>query len=151
MRIFREIISKNEPSYDEKYTSLEKCCEYFGLKSNDTVFHNALFDSYMTARLICKIYEKIDSDPILYKDFDYNQESMDSHFFVYKKQKIENNNIINSKISTDNKNKQYESNSNNSSSKKKDDNNNKKVKESFKNKENDLIKSKNFFPRLKML
>ena len=68
---------------------------------------------------------------------------MDSHFFVYKKQKIENNNIINSKISIDNKNKQYESNSNNSSSKKKDDNNNnnKKVKESFKNKENDLIKS----------
>ena len=73
MRIFREIVSKNEPLYDEKYTSLEKCCEYFGLKSNDKVFHNALFDSYMTARLVCKIYEKIDSDPSLYKDFDYNQ------------------------------------------------------------------------------
>ena len=90
MRIFREIISKNEPLYDEKYTSLTKCCEYFGLKSNDKVFHNALFDSYMTARLVCKIYEKIDSDPLLYKDFNYNnQESLDSHYLVYQKRKKE--------------------------------------------------------------
>ena len=91
MRIFREIISKEEPLYDEKYTSLEKCCEYFGLKSNDKIFHNALFDSYMTARLVCKLYEKIDSNPILYKDFDYNkQESLDAHFYIYKKHKMEN-------------------------------------------------------------
>ena len=93
MRIFREIISKNNPLYDEKYTSLEKCCEYFGLKTNDKIFHNALFDSFMTARLVCKIYEKIDSDPVLYKDFDYNnQSSLDSHFSAYKKQTIENYN-----------------------------------------------------------
>lgn len=108
MRIFREIISKNEPLYDEKYTSLEKCCEYFGLKSNDKVFHNALFDSYMTARLVCKIYEKIDSDPSLYKDFDYNnQESMDSHFLVYQKQKflhMNNNNGNNSSLFPKNNN-----------------------------------------------
>ena len=93
MRIFREIISKEEPLYDEKYTSLEKCCEYFGLKSNDKIFHNALFDSYMTARLVCKLYEKIDSNPILYKEFDYNkQESLDAHFYIYKKHKMENYN-----------------------------------------------------------
>jgi DNA polymerase III epsilon subunit family exonuclease len=93
MRIFREIISKNNPLYDEKYTSLEKCCEFFGLKTNDKIFHNALFDSFMTARLVCKIYEKIDSDPVLYKDFDYNnQSSLDSHFLAYKKQTIENYN-----------------------------------------------------------
>ena len=97
MRIFREIISKEEPLYDEKYTSLEKCCEYFGLKSNDKIFHNALFDSYMTARLVCKLYEKIDSNPSLYKEFDYNkQESLDAHFYIYKKHKMENfNNNIN--------------------------------------------------------
>ena len=130
MRIFREIVSKNEPLYDEKYTSLEKCCEYFGLKSNDKVFHNALFDSYMTARLVCKIYEKIDSDPALYKDFDYNQESMDSHFLVYKKHKMENNNynsynnyIINSKNNKDNLLP--------FSSSKKNDNNNEKIKEYY--------------------
>ena len=96
MRIFREIISKEEPLYDEKYTSLEKCCEYFGLKSNDKIFHNALFDSYMTARLVCKLYEKIDSNPTLYKEFDYNkQESLDAHFYIYKKHKMENFNINN--------------------------------------------------------
>ena len=94
MRIFREIVSQNEPLYDEKYTSLEKCCEYFGLKSNDKVFHNALFDSFMTARLICKIYEKIDSNPILYKDFDYNKEVMDSHYYAYIKNKFDKNNKI---------------------------------------------------------
>ena len=90
MRIFREIISKEEPLYDEKYTSLEKCCDYFGIKSNDKVFHNALFDSYMTARLVCKLYEKIDSNPVFYKDFDYNkQESLDAHYYIYKKQQME--------------------------------------------------------------
>ena len=93
MRIFREIISKAEPLYDEKYTSLEKCCEYFGLKTNGKIFHNALFDSYMTARLVSKLYEKIDANPILYKDFDYNkQESLEAHYYIYKKQKIENHN-----------------------------------------------------------
>ena len=70
MRIFREIASKSDSLLDEKYTSLEKCCEYFGLRT-DKVFHNALYDSYMTAKLICKLYQKIDSDPVLYKDFDY--------------------------------------------------------------------------------
>ena len=108
MRIFREIISKEEPLYDEKYTSLEKCCEYFGLKSNDKIFHNALFDSYMTARLVCKLYEKIDSNPILFKDFDYNkQESLDTHFYLYKKHKMENynnnNDYYNPYLNTNNK------------------------------------------------
>ena len=90
MRIFREIISKEEPLYDEKYTSLEKCCEYFGIKSNGKIFHNALFDSYMTARLVNKLYQKIDSNPTFYKDFDYNkQESLDAHYYIYKKHKME--------------------------------------------------------------
>ena len=113
MRIFREIISKNEPCYDEKYTSLEKCCEYFGLKSNDKVFHNALFDSYMTARLVCKIYEKIESDPDLFKDYNYNQESMDSHYNMYKKHHDENynNNYYNHKIN--HKNNGINNNTNN--------------------------------------
>ena len=90
MRIFREIISLEEPLYDEKYTSLEKCCEYFGIKSNGKIFHNALFDSYMTARLVNKLYEKIDNNPVMYKDFDYNRkESLDAHYYIYQKNKME--------------------------------------------------------------
>jgi len=93
MRIFREILSKVDPLYDEKYFTLEKCCEYFGLQTSGKIFHNALFDSYMTARLMSKIYEKIDDTPLLTKEFNYDkQESLDTHYFVYKKQKIENHN-----------------------------------------------------------
>jgi len=96
MRIFREIISKEEPLYDEKYTSLEKCCEYFGLKSNGKIFHNALFDSYMTARLVGKLYQKIDENPSLFKEFDYNkQESLDKHYYIYKQHQLEHFNSIN--------------------------------------------------------
>ena len=140
MRIFREIISKTEPLYDEKYTSLEKCCEYFGLKTNEKIFHNALFDSYMTARLVCKLYEKIDSDPVLYKDFDYNkQESLESHYYIYKKQSMENHSYINnndyyngsylfpankSKENSDNKNKSMNENRNNNNIEGNKENNN---------------------------
>ena len=79
MRMFRKIISREEPLYDEKYTSLEKCCEYFGLKTNEKIFHNALFDSYMTARLVCKLFEKIESDPTLYKEFGYHKQKFDNY------------------------------------------------------------------------
>jgi len=65
MRIFREILSKIDPLYDEKYFTLEKCCEYFKLQTSGKIFHNALFDSYMTAKLMNKIYDKIDDTPIL--------------------------------------------------------------------------------------
>ena len=161
MRIFREIVSQNEPLYDEKYTSLEKCCEYFGLNTNDKVFHNALFDSYMTARLICKLYEKIDSDPILYKDFDYNNESKDSHYYAYINNKFDKNNKfqknnINQNLTylnhndSSNKDKKQELDSNIN---KENEKNNKKIKEkeeeeqNKKNKEeeeeiiNELLKS----------
>ena len=126
MRIFREIISKAEPLYDEKYTSLEKCCEYFGLKTNGKIFHNALFDSYMTARLVCKLYEKIESDPVLYKDFDYNQQSMDSHFYVYKKNQMEHfkNNYFYNKSNFKNKNNNISYLSNNGTNKKSELNSN---------------------------
>ena len=107
MRIFREIISKIDPLYDEKYTSLEKCCQYFGLKTNDKIFHNALFDTFMTARLVCKIYEKIDSDSVLYKDFDYNQDSLESHYLVYKKHKAENLKNKNLNYKSNNRNPSY--------------------------------------------
>ena len=126
MRIFREIISITDPLYDEKYTSLEKCCEYFNFNSNDKVFHNALFDSYMTARLVCKLYEKIESNPVLYKDFDYNQQSMDSHFYVYKKNQMEHfkNNYFYNKSNFKNKNNNISYLSNNGTNKKSEFNSN---------------------------
>ena len=158
MRIFREIISKNEPLYDEKYTSLEKCCEYFGLKVNDKIFHNALFDSYMTARVVCKIYEKIDSNPILYKDFDYNnQKSLESHYFSYIRHKVENynkNNFYFNHDSTDKYHSAFSSSLNNKNEKKlnKEINSNKNIdKENLINEKKDKKINENINEKNKQL
>jgi DNA polymerase-3 subunit epsilon len=61
MRIFKSILG----SYDskcKKYCSLGKCCEYFGLKSSKDNFHSAIFDSFMTARLLCRIFEFVEEN-----------------------------------------------------------------------------------------
>ena len=73
MKMFKDIIGKKEKKFYDKYVCLEKCCEYFGLKTNNNSFHNALFDAFMTARMICKLYELIDKDNNLKKDIKYNQ------------------------------------------------------------------------------
>ena len=62
MRIFKEIIGRIEPYFDDKFICLEKCCRFYELNSNDKSFHNALFDSFMTGRVICKLYETLDND-----------------------------------------------------------------------------------------
>ena len=33
----------------------------------------------MTARLVCKLFEKIESDPILYKEFGYHKQKFDNY------------------------------------------------------------------------
>jgi len=60
MRIFREIFSQVDVNY-KKYCSLAKCCEYFNLKSSKYSFHTAIFDSFMTGRLLCKIYDYVET------------------------------------------------------------------------------------------
>lgn len=63
MKMFKDVVGRIEPNYYEKYVCLEKCCEYFGLKASNYYFHNALFDAFMTARMICKLYEIIENEP----------------------------------------------------------------------------------------
>ena len=77
MRIFMDVIGKIDIKYSNVFTSLTNCCDYFNLKSPDSNFHNGLFDSFMTSRMICKIYETLDYNPILKKKLGFNQKSLD--------------------------------------------------------------------------
>ena len=103
MRIFMDIIGKLDIKYSNTFTSLTNCCEYFKLKSSENNFHNALFDSFMTSRMICKIYETLDKNVNLRKKLGYNQQAIDG-FFVGSKRKA--NDII--KNNKNNKNKNIE-------------------------------------------
>jgi DNA polymerase III epsilon subunit family exonuclease len=53
VRIFRSIYS----SVCQK-ASLSNCAQFFNLKSMKENFHSALFDSFITARVVCKIFEE---------------------------------------------------------------------------------------------
>ena len=101
MRIFMDIIGKLDIKYSNTFTSLTNCCEYFKLKSNNKNFHNALFDSFMTSRMICKIYETLDKNVNLRKKLGYNQQAIDG-FFVGSKRKA--NDIIKNNKNNTNKN-----------------------------------------------
>ena len=97
MKMFKDVVGKIEHNYSDKYVCLEKCCEYFRLKANNNCYHNALFDAFMTARLVCKLYELIENDSRFKnfkKEIKYNPNS-------YKAFNYLNSNIINNK----NKNK----------------------------------------------
>ena len=63
MKMFKEVVGRIEPTYYDKYVCLEKCCDYFGLRASSNCYHNANFDAFMTARMICKLYEIIENDP----------------------------------------------------------------------------------------
>ena len=99
MRIFKDIIGKIAPRYSDTFTSLSNCCEYFKLKSSENNFHNALFDSFMTSRMICKIYETLDKNVNLRKNLGYDQKAIDSFFRESKRKK--NDLKRNSKIKND--------------------------------------------------
>ena len=115
MRIFTEVIGKIDHSYYDKFVNLEKCCEYFHLKSNKNSFHNALFDSFMTGRLIDKLYELIEGNNILKKKIYFGQKFIDNYLMgknnklinyknnnlVINNKKIENKNIIKKNINND--------------------------------------------------
>ena len=80
MRIFMDIIGKLNIKYSNTFTSLTNCCEYFKLKSSQNNFHNALFDSFMTSRMICKLYETLDKNINLRKKMGYDQQAIDCFF-----------------------------------------------------------------------
>ena len=111
MRIFMDIIGKLDIKYSNTFTSLTNCCEYFKLKSNNKNFHNALFDSFMTSRMICKIYETLDKNVNLRKKLGYNQQAIDG-FFVGSKRKA--NDIIKNNKNKNIENKMINNNINNS-------------------------------------
>ena len=54
MKIFKNVIF---PFSDKKNYALNYCCEYFNLNSPNENFHSAIYDSFMTARVLCSIYE----------------------------------------------------------------------------------------------
>ena len=110
MRIFKDIIGKIDLKYSNTFTSLSNCCEYFKLKSSENNFHNALFDSFMTSRMICKIYETLDKNINLRKKMGYDQQVIDCFFHESKRKKNDmkkNSKIKNNenKIKSNNKNK----------------------------------------------
>ena len=79
MRIFTDVIGKMDSSYYDKFVNLEKCCEFFKLKCEKESYHNALFDSFMTARLIDKLYELIEGNQLLKKKIYIGQKSIDNY------------------------------------------------------------------------
>ena len=95
MRIFMEVIGQINIKYSNIFTSLANCCEYFNLKSPDSNFHNGLFDSFMTARMICKIYETLDNNPSLKKKLGCDQKALDYFIIdnIFKKSKRLKNDI----------------------------------------------------------
>ena len=111
MRIFMDVIGKIDIKYSNTFTSLTNCCEYFKLKSNNTNFHNALFDSFMTSRMICKIYETLDKNVNLRKKLGYNQQAIDGFFVGSKRKK---NDIIKNTKKKNNEDKMTNNNINNS-------------------------------------
>ena len=111
MRIFKDIIGRIDIRYRDTFTSLTNCCEYFKLKSNENNFHNGLFDSFMTSRMICKIYDTLDKNANLRKKMGYDQQVIDCFFKESKRKKNEIKK--NSKIKEDkNKIKTYNNISN---------------------------------------
>ena len=89
--MFKDVVGRIEHNFYDKYVCLEKCCEYFGLKANNNCYHNALFDAFMTARLVCKLYELIEIDVRFrnYKqEIKYNPNSFKTFNYL-------NNNLIN--------------------------------------------------------
>ena len=99
MRIFTEVIGKIDPSYYDKFVNLEKCCEFFKLKCEKDSYHNALFDSFMTARLIDKLYELIEGNQLLKKKTHTGQKSIDNYL------RGKNNNYVKNRKESSNKNK----------------------------------------------
>ena len=108
MRIFTEVIGKIDPLYYDKFVNLEKCCEYFKLKTNKNSYHNALFDAFMTARLIDKLYELIEGNQILKKKLYFGQKFIDNYLMgknnlLNNYNKNNNFNLINKKINNNKK------------------------------------------------
>ena len=98
MRIFRMVMSYIDPLYDQKFTKLKECCNYFGVGANGNKYHGAKFDCHMSALLLVNIYAKIDSNLFLSKKIDYkHKKDYYSHYndYIVQKNKNKQNNDYN--------------------------------------------------------
>ena len=94
MRIFLEIISAVNPSYNMSRISLAKCCNFFGLKTFGQKYHNSKTDSMMTAKLVISLYQEIDNNPKLSMYNNYNlNDNLNLNYHIYRSIKTKNNNI----------------------------------------------------------
>ena len=101
MRIFKEIIGRIEPYFDDKFICLEKCCRFFELNSNEKMFHNALFDSFMTGRVICKLYEVLETNLEIQNELNYKSNYSNEEV-------LDNKNKLNDNENNNNKNNNYD-------------------------------------------
>ena len=98
MRVFNEIIKTNFPELKVKKKLID-CCNYFNIKpySLDGLFHNGLFDTIMTAKLICKLYEfnegKFKKEELLKNIKNYQKNNLQVEDNKIKENKSENLNI----------------------------------------------------------
>lgn len=110
MRIFAEIYGKINPEFEDKFTKLVNCCELLGLKSYENEYHNALFDAFMTARLMCTLYDLLDEKryEALFKNVNYSKKTINDYF------KNVNNNLNNNynNFNKNNYNSNYQSQAN---------------------------------------
>jgi len=64
LRIFKEIIFKNEKYYGINDLSLEKCYNCFYAKKNKKISHKAELNSYMASKILIELFEITDPEPI---------------------------------------------------------------------------------------
>ena len=61
---FNEIVGKIDPYYKEKYNSLDKYYEYYGLEPGIKIHFEIFTDLYSFVGLIIQLYKRIDSNPL---------------------------------------------------------------------------------------
>ena len=67
MKIFKDIIGKENHSYN-KFCKLRDCCNYFNITSNKYEYHTASFDAFMTSKYICKLYQKLENEKLIFNN-----------------------------------------------------------------------------------
>ncbi len=98
MKVFNELMKTNFPELKVKKKLID-CCNYFNIKpySLDGLFHNGLFDTIITSKLICKLYEfnegKFKKEDLLKNIKNYQKNNLQVEDNKIKENKSENLNI----------------------------------------------------------
>lgn len=83
MRIFCNVVNIAEQS-NMVMCNLKKCCDYFKLDQSDSMFHTAIYDAIMTAKLLCKIYNLIEMNKSIKENKKLNYASSSIDMFIVK-------------------------------------------------------------------